>query len=859
MLQSPTAEHRPQLKIPRTRQRLLRTSTQIPITHNPNSYRTHLVVSLFRLFRATAPPPPHPQSPTQSTPPHATPIPTHSPQKKDKFFIDPTRKINDISLAVLRLRLNSKKMKATRDFWNRAFWHGSGNWVLGPALMIAFSGNASAQEVLRRLEPLTVVGSAEGVFRQVGSAAYVSQQEIREANTTNVNQVLAKVPGVYVREEDGFGNMVNLSIRGADGTRSEKVTVMEDGILAAPAPYAGPAAYYTPHVARMSGVEVLKGSSQVRYGPQTTGGVVNYQSTPIPDSAATYAKMTYGSFNTFFGHLHTGNTVETDAGRFGWLLELHGNFSDGFRDIDSSSNPTGFALLEPMLKLSFEPNTALKQRFELKFGYTAFDTDETYTGLTESDLSANPDRRYAATLNDNLDSEQTRTYLKWTAEPSDALRLESALYYTYTARNWYKLDKVAFGGSTRNLHQVLAPGNPFANHLNVLKGYAPGTTEVKANNRTYSAYGWQNQANLRFATGTLEHDLAAGLRLHYDYQERHHWMDRYTANGAGQFTRTATTRIGQDNRTEEIFATAVYLEDEIHWQQLTLRPGVRYEWLELDDHNTHNATGKTTSRGGDENLFTTGLGANYQLTAEDALFGGVYRGISSPGVASYLDGIEPEESVGYEIGYRHRQDALAWEATAFYTDFRELVSTDTGVGGDPTFNAGAADVWGFETLVQYDAAQAAHLSARVPLYASATWTHATFSGTTSGLSGGGDGIYSGGKDGNEIPYVPEWKLAAGVGYLTEKWGTQLDASFVASTWGTGYNNDPRPGTQTARDGKIDSFFNLHLSGYYQINEQWRMLAGIQNLLDDRGIVSRVPEGPRANAPRSFYLGFEAEL
>ena len=54
--------------------------------------------------------------------------------------------------------------------------------------------------------------------------------------------------------------------------------------------------------------------------------------------------------------------------------------------------------------------------------YTSFDADETYTGLTESDLDRDPDRRYAATLNDNLDSEQYRGYLKWTAEPSDRLR-----------------------------------------------------------------------------------------------------------------------------------------------------------------------------------------------------------------------------------------------------------------------------------------------------------------------------------------------------------------------------------------------------------------------------------------------------
>ena len=130
---------------------------------------------------------------------------------------------------------------------------------------------------------MTVLGTKEEIFTQTGSAAFVPAEAIRAANSSNVNIVLAKVPGVYAREEDGFGNFPNISLRGADGTRSEKVTVMEDGILTAPAPYSGPAAYYSPRIARMAGVEILKGSSQVRYGPQTTGGVINYLSTEIPE------------------------------------------------------------------------------------------------------------------------------------------------------------------------------------------------------------------------------------------------------------------------------------------------------------------------------------------------------------------------------------------------------------------------------------------------------------------------------------------------------------------------------------------------------------------------------------------------
>ena len=233
------------------------------------------------------------------------------------------------------------------------------------------------------------------------------------------------------------------------------------------------------------------------------------------------------------------------------------------------------------------------------------------------DLDHDPDRRYAATRYDNIESEQYRTYLKWVGEPSDELRLESAAYYGYFKRNWYKLDKVTgAAGDKRSIHEILAPANSFTNELAVLQGTAAGITEVKANNRSYASYGWQNQANFRFETGPLAHDLAAGLRFHYDYQDRDHWLETYNADGAGNFNFASSTRKGQDNRLEEIFATAIYLEDEIKTGELTLRPGIRYEWLELDDRKTNNATNTSVSQSGNE-ITETGLykrsrtGVNY--------------------------------------------------------------------------------------------------------------------------------------------------------------------------------------------------------------------------------------------------------
>src|SRR6056300_415959 len=144
----------------------------------------------------------------------------------------------------------------------------------------------------------TILGNQFVAKNRTGSAYYISSKELTSFSATDISQVLSRVPGINFYEEDGFGLRPNLSIRGTSPQRSSKITLMEDGVLIAPAPYAAPAAYYFPSVARMEAIEILKGSSQIQYGPFTTGGAINMVSTSIPDSLKIGLRTSLGSFNT---------------------------------------------------------------------------------------------------------------------------------------------------------------------------------------------------------------------------------------------------------------------------------------------------------------------------------------------------------------------------------------------------------------------------------------------------------------------------------------------------------------------------------------------------------------------------------
>lgn len=734
-------------------------------------------------------------------------------------------------------------------------------------LLIALTGIVSLMAVLTewiqadeamQLAPLTVIGSRENLRGIAGAGDFIDLQDIRRHSYDDINRALRRVPGVYLREEDGFGLFPNISLRGVDAGRTTKVTIMEDGVLAAPAPYAAPAAYYSPTVARMSAIEVLKGSSQIKHGPQTTGGVINFLSTPIPRESSGYVRSLYGSHNEIRHHAWYGDTFDTEFGRIGFLLEWYDRRNEGFKTIDETpdflaGDRTGFRKTEPMLKLSWEPPSERYQRFEFKIGHTDMIADETYMGLSDADFKADPYRRYAGSRWDQITTSQTRAHLRHFIEWTPELRLTSTIYYNEFSRDWYK---------------ERTKGTDIADPARraVLRGEAPGELRYRSNNREYYSAGVETLINGRWETGEITHNVDAGIRYHQDEVDRFQRDDTFiqAANGA-IIDRVVGGPGSGGNRLEEARALAVYAQNAMEAGRWTVIPGLRYEHVQMKytDRNTTGSPNLVTGRGDSTiDVFAPGLGLIYDLTEEASIFAGVYRGFSLPGPrANARNGIKEETSIGYELGARFSDSAtLSAEMTVFYTDFNNLIVPDLiGAGGAlaGTENAGDIRTYGVEFAVAYDLGAARDWGISNPWYLSGTLTQAELQSDTASLDE--ESIFAGGRKGSDVPYIPTFQFVAGTGLETQRWGTFVDVIYVDSTYTTASNTaspfDPS-GTPNSAFGKTDSYMVVDLSGFVRVRENVKLVGSVHNLFDNEYLVARHPAGPRPGKPLSALVGFE---
>lgn len=713
------------------------------------------------------------------------------------------------------------------------------------------------------LSPIVVVGSRAEARAVGGSATYLDEAALETFAYADVHRILRQAPGVVLQEEDGFGLRPNIGIRGSGTDRSARVALMEDGVLIAPAPYAAPAAYYFPRLARMTGVEITKGPGAIKYGPLTTGGAVNLTSTPIGGGAeeglAGRISLLGGEFGSIRAHGAMGGWIPAgNDWQVGGQIELLHEQSDGFKQLDNGG-PTGFEIDDAVFRLGLRtaPGAAgMAQALTLKYQTLTERSDETYLGLTVADFAADPYRRYAGSQLDVMDVEHDTLQLTHSLDVTPSVNLTTTAYRHDTTRAWYKLNDVRNGAGTGwvGISTVLA--NPAAHpiSLGIVRGDAGVVSgaqglRVRNNNRVYASEGIQSVLTTRFDTGGLSHELELSARYHQDSEDRFQRDDIYRMNNGVMELTTRGVDGAQANRVAEAEAWAFFIRDTIRAGRLTLTPGLRYESIDLRriDYPT-SPPGRAAPTAVIESGFDVwipGVGATYQLTDSVLLVAGAHRGFSNPGPGSDAD---PETSWNYEAGLRY-DGAVSLEAIAYLNDYDNLLGSctaSTGGGcviGDQ-FSGGAVEVRGLEVTASWDAGQALGRGFGVPLSLVYTLSDGEFMTSFSSAYGPWGVVASG----DELPYLPRHQLTLNAGLEFDRWSLNASINRVSETRATAGSGP------IAAGDRIDGRTLIDLAATVALTDQASLFASVQNLTDEVYNVSFSPAGARPGAPRLAMAG-----
>lgn len=709
--------------------------------------------------------------------------------------------------------------------------------VAASAAIAAAHADDSNDQPDQLIEETVVIGDREDARRVAGSGTVLNQLQLDLADHTDLHQIVASVPGVYFRQEDGYGLRPNIGIRGATTDRSQKITMMEDGILSGPAPYSAPAAYYVPNAARIHAVEILKGPASIKYGPHTVGGAINFVTAPVPESNTTALDLSVGSDGYLKTQAELGVRLNEEMGV---LIDALDYRSDGFKELDNGVG-TGFSRNDFNIKFKWQPASRLPSVLTMKLGFAAEDSDETYLGLSDSDFAANPDQRYAASEHDGFESEHLQLHLNYSLKPNANNDLNIKAYHNRFTRAWTKFDGFLSGTSPQN---ILQRTNLYQRQFNILKGLIDSRAvdseiiDVTNNDRDFFSTGLQLSSQTQHALFGIEQNLGLSLRIHKDQVERNHKQRGYLMT-AGRLEYDGVARAAKTNNRAETTAISLSLLNDFNAGRFTLSPGLRFEKI---DGEVENFLTDTLSSN-DQNEVMPGISVLYEATELVNIFAGVHKGFSPAGPGA--DGQEPEKSTNYELGFRFNNASVGVESVAFYSDYSNLLGrcrvSDYGCTVGEEFSGGAVEILGAE----FAANLTTDVGERASLTTAVTYTYTESSFQDSFLSTFSQfGIV---KAGDELPYLPKHIAALSLALTT---------GLLEGTVDVKYQSEMReePGQGEISDGLFaESSTTIDLGLRYQFNEAITTQLLVRNAADARSIVAHRPFGARPNLPRTVIL------
>lgn len=717
------------------------------------------------------------------------------------------------------------------------------NKILQSAVILALASYAHTSlaeenDNTIELEAVEVTGILPEKLEAVpGSYNVIDQEAIEERRPFSIQEALNATPGIHFVGENSFGLGVNIGVRGLNPRRTSRTLLLEDGMPLQLGPYGDPSAHFTTPLERVQRIEVVKGSGQILYGPQTVGGMINFVTNPVPTDGIAGSVSAMAGNNDFTG-LHANIGMGGERG--GVMIDAIQKKGDGIRDNHD------FDMQDLMIKGQL--NISDSQTLIAKIGYYEEDSRVSETGLGAVEYAE--DKFQAPTgKNDNFIYRRKSVQLQHIFDFNDTTKLTTNAYYVDAFRSSFRQINDPGGLDGRSIMDR-CPGLGVATEANAEQ------CGGRHRPRSYDYYGIEPRLDFSHNLFGIPSDAVIGFRYHEEGNKRRQFRDGDPRAQSLNWAK-ANGAFREDIRID-IEAKSYYAQNTFYLNDWTVTPGLRVEDVKrtinvLQAEGNPQGFRKTNS----QTVLLPGLGATWNGIANTTVFAGIHRGFAPPRPSRDIDfdalagpdaigDVDAEESTNMELGIRSNYfKGIAFEATLFNIDFDELVIQETA---GRFVNAGESRHTGIELAARVDFGKIYNTAHNFYLQGSYTNLFtAKFNKDTDQTTSG-----------NRLPYAPRDLASLSFGYQHPVGlDARIGVDYVSQQYVDADNT--RIESLDGQEGIIPSYTLLNATvNYKPVGSSMTYFLSAYNLADKEFLISRV-DGKVAGRQRQVFGGIRYDF
>lgn len=644
--------------------------------------------------------------------------------------------------------------------------------------------------------------------------------------TNTMRQVMAKVPGIFIWENESSGIQINMASRGLSPNRSWEFNVRQNGYDIAADPYGYPEAYYNPQLQSVQRIEFVRGHGALQYGPQI-GGMVNYILKNGSEFIRPFQVETFQTLGSN-GLINSYNAIGGKTQKINYYAFFDHRSADGWRDNNEYRSNTGSASLTYHVSKKFDLTTEFMRWNSLS---------QQPGGLTDLQFAENP--RQSLRSRNWFDLTWQTTAISGDYKFNDNNRLNMKFFSVAGDRNSIGF----FPGGGIVVPDAIDP---------VTGNYALRTIDVD----NYRNYGLETRYLHHYSLGSLGHSFSAGLRLYKGGTVRYRGgrgsngteydLNRETGTGW-------TSDIDYASRNVAVFAENLFSISD----KLILIPGLRYEYLEarasgfsgVSNNNPIYLQDQQRSRG----FVIGGLGMEFAVTRTTKLYANAtqsyrpvqFADLTTPPTTDVIDpNLTDAQGLNMDVGYRGNiKEYLLFDVSAFQLRYDNRVGTIKQQRIDGSFynlrtNVGSSTSNGVEAFGEYNITKAAGSEKRLgelSVFASYAYNRARYNDFKV-ITIVNNQLDETNYKNKSVEYAPENILRTGLTYGYKSISATIQYSYTDKLF-TDANNTV-DATPNGQNGLISSYRILDFTMGLKHKSGVSFKGGVNNLSDEHYFTRR---------------------